>query len=239
MLPLILTFVFLFVGLAVLIYITTQWGQGYFYESTVDGVAWRSVALAGAVTAFFGLWAIIENKAPGKFDSLFSFSARESRQFDHLWSERKGPTGTTETKFTRRGNEYFNDAGRPWRRADADGIVMAVIVEIDGEKRRFNAKLAPGDKFIVDSRNQVADVQYIEEGGRRRVMTESNIGRLTHTRMGSVFLNMLFNLAFFLVWMAGFWFLLEFQWQHALVIGFAFWLASVTLLLPAVQSRVH
>jgi hypothetical protein len=233
MLSLILTFALLFTGLAVLIYLATQWGQGYFYESTVERAAWRSVAVAGAVTAFFGLWAVIERKAPDKFDSLFSFSAREVRFVDEFWSAKPGPTGSRETRFHRRGDEYVDDAGRPWRRSDADGIVKTIIIEEDGDRRRFQVKLGPGDKFIDDN------TQYFEEGGKRRVMTERFIGRLTHTRTGAVLLNMLFNLAFFLIWMAGLWFVLEFQWQHALVIGFAFWLASVTLLWPAIKSRVH
>ena len=62
MLPLILTFAFLFVGLAVLIVLATQWGQGFFYETTVKGVAWRSAAAAGAITAVFGLWALSREK---------------------------------------------------------------------------------------------------------------------------------------------------------------------------------
>ena len=133
----------------------------------------------------------------------------------------------------------MDDGGRPWRRADADGIVTAIIIDEGGDRRRFAAKLGPDGKFILDSRKQVADVQYVEEGGKRRVMTESNIGRLTHTRAGAVFLNLLFNLLFFLAWVALLWFLLEFQWQHALLIGFIFWLLCATLLWPAVQSRLH
>ncbi|MFL5330137.1 MAG: hypothetical protein ACJ8C4_14645 [Gemmataceae bacterium] len=237
---LLITFGLVFVGLAVVIAIVTGWGQGYFYETVVEGLTWRSAALAGGVTAFLGLWTFVEMKSPGKFDSLFNFSARDDKWVPYFWAERKGTSGTVETKFNRRGMEYFDDGNRSWRRSDANGIVTAIIIEENGEKRKFVAKLGPDGKFLVDPRNrsQVADVQYVEEGGQHRVMTEGMMGRLTTTRTGAVLLNVLFNLVFLLVWFAGLWFLMEFQWPHALLLAALFWLTSVMLLWPAIQGQI-
>ena len=60
MAPLLLVFALVFVGLAVLIAIFGRWGQGFFYENVVDGLTWRSIAVAAGITAFFALWAVIE-----------------------------------------------------------------------------------------------------------------------------------------------------------------------------------
>jgi len=162
MFPLLLLFALIFAGLAVIVAAASRWGQGYFYERPVDGLAWRATAVAGGVTAFLGLWAFIEAKSPGRFDSLFSFSSKEEKEFDRFWSERKTAVGVTETEFHRHtvppGRvEYLDDAGRPWKRSDS-GIVTAIIVEEDnGEQRRRFA-----------ARRQLSARSQRSEQGRRR-----------------------------------------------------------------------
>jgi len=69
-------------------------------------------------------------------------------------------------------------------------------------------------------------------------MNESTIGRLSYTRYGPLVLNWLFNLVFVLLWFAGLWLLLEFQWPHAALLAVIFWLASVLFLWPAIQGKL-
>src|SRR5262245_52443457 len=112
-------YILVFVGMAVILAIATRWAQGFFYENVVSVLTWRSVVVAAAVTAFFGAWAVIERNAPGKFDSLFNFSARDDKWVPYFWAEKKGTTGAAEAKFSRRGTDYYDDANHTWRRAEA------------------------------------------------------------------------------------------------------------------------
>src|SRR4051812_34792274 len=94
-------FVLVYTALAVALAVAAAWEQGYFYERTVEGVGWRSAAAAGVLTSFIAVWAVLEWRIPGRFDSIFAVTPYEVRQFDQFWSERKTDTGTIETLFRR------------------------------------------------------------------------------------------------------------------------------------------
>src|SRR5262245_49833049 len=99
MLGLILTILFVAVGSGILIAIGTAILQGYWYDSPVEGISWRS-AIGGAIIGlFFAVWCWIEAKVPGKFDTLFRFTPRETVVFDPIWSVRKSDRGTKEILY--------------------------------------------------------------------------------------------------------------------------------------------
>lgn len=248
MITLLLTFALIYVGLAVLLAVGTTWAQGYFYEQPVSHMAYRSCTAAAAVTAFLALWTYVEHRSPGKFDTVLAFSAEDVRQFDRFQSEKKTAAGTTETttfhrRPTQRGTEYVDDSGRTWKRSDS-GIVTAIIVEEGaGESKssaRFVAKLGPNDEFLPDplDSSRVAEVEYVEEGGKGRVMREFSIGTIRTFRPFAVLANLLFNFAHYAVWFLVLWFVMEFQPGHALLVAFIGWLGACAFLWPLLQQQV-
>jgi hypothetical protein len=248
MITLLLIFALVYVGLAVLIAIGSTWVQGYFYEQPADHMAYRSAIAAAAMTAFLGVWAFIEHRAPRKFDTLLAFSAQEVQEFDQFRSEKKTGAGAPETTTFRRrpaqrGTEYVDDLGRTWKRSDS-GVVTAIIVE-EGTSdpkttTRFAAKLSPKGEFLRDPTdpNRVAEVEYHEEGGKGRVMRENSIGTLRTYRTGAVIANLLFNLAHYLIWFVVLWFVMEFQPGHAVLVAFIGWLGACAFLWPLVQQQL-
>jgi hypothetical protein len=244
MYELLLAFTIVLVGLAVILAVVAALMHSGFYEQPVEGIAWRAPVAAVAITAFLGIWAFIEVKAPGRFDSFFRFGATDERQFEQFWSERKSEAGTTETVFHRQfvsqGRvEYVDATGKAWRRSDS-GVVTAIIVEEDGERRRFVAQLGANDTFLCapSDPNTVLEVRYVEDGPQRRVMTEGAIGTLSNTRYGALFLNTLFNLVFLAIWIAVIGLACELQWSHAILLGAIGWVATLLLIWPVLQSRV-
>ncbi len=244
MTALLLFFLLLFVGLAVVLAIVASLMHTSFYEQPLEGITWRAPTAAAGIIAFLALWAFIEFKAPGRFDTFFRYSASNDRQFEQFWSEKKSEAGTTETLFRSRvippGRvEYVDANGRAWRRSDS-GVVTAIIVEEDGERRRFVAQLDSDYTFFRDPSdpNSATEVKYIEDGGKRRVMTEGNIGTLSNTRFGTLFLNFLFNFLLLVVWIIAIGLGLELGWWHAIVIGTIGWLLTLLLIWPPLQSYV-
>jgi hypothetical protein len=227
-------------GVAVLVAAGTLIIQGYLYSEPVGGLAWRAPAVGAAAGLFFGLWCGLEAKAPGRYDTLWNFSPREVKEFDRFWSERTtGPTKTEIVYRRERGERgtprYVDPDGRPWRRSD-NGLMTAVIVEEDGQKKRFEAPLNPDKTFRLDENGQV---QYAEAGGDGRVMSEAALGQVTRTRAGLLVGNLLINLAHLLVWFLAIWLLLQFQWPHALGLAAIFWLVFSLTVWPVMQERVR
>jgi hypothetical protein len=239
-----LLFALIFSSLAVLLAIVASLMRTCFYDRPVNGLAWRAPIAAATITGFLGLWSFLESKSPGRFDSLFRFSPSEDRELEQFWSEKKTDGGATQTLFDRRivpsGRVEYADAnGRYWRRSD-NGVVTAIIIEEDGERRRFEAELGPNGTFVCDRRdpNSVEEVRYIETDGKHRVMTEGMIGTLTNTRYGALLANTLFNLAFLLVWIVTTGLSFEFQWSHAFLMGAIGWVTTLLFVWPAIQSSV-
>jgi hypothetical protein len=244
MTELLLLFALVFAGLTATLAVVTSLMHTSFYERRVDGMTWRAPAAAAVITGFLAVWAYVELKSPGRFDSLFRFSAADDRQLEQFWSEKKSEGGVNLTLFHRRfvppGRVEYADAnGRYWRRSDG-GVVTAIIIEEDGERRRFAAQLGPNDTFVCESfdPNLVQEVRYVESDGEHRVMTEGLIGTLSSTRYGALFVNTLFNLAFLLVWIVTIGLAFEFQWLHAILIGAIGWVATLLSIWPPLQLRV-
>jgi hypothetical protein len=240
MLGLMLILLVIAIAVAALLFVGTAVIQGYLYSQPVEGALWRSAAAGTAVAVFFGFWCWIEARAPGQFESLFDFSPQQTISFDKIWSERTGDRGKEEIPFTKgkdeRGRVVYRDAdGNPWQRTSASGMMTAIIVEENGEKHRFEAEMTPRGAFKVDDSRPL---RYIEQDGRRRVMTDDAIGEISTTRYGVLFGNLLLNCAHLAIWFLCLWLLLRFQWPHALGLAAALWLAFALLVWPVVRERV-
>lgn len=239
MLSLIFTLLFIAVGAGVIVAVTTIILQGYWYTSQVEGVGWRSVVCGATVGLYFAIWCWIEAKAPARFDTLIQFVPRETVEFDQIWSVRKSDRGTVEIPYRRtrtsRGTLMFVDADqRPWQRSDG-GMMTAIIVEEKGERKRFEAELDERGAFKY---TEGRPLRFVEVGGSR-FMTETALGQITTLRYGLLFGNFFWNLVHLLVWFAGLWLLMQFQWPHALMLAALAWLLFALVVWPVVQERVR
>jgi len=244
MLTLLLFIALVFACLAVTLAVATAWMQTAFYERQVEGLMWRAPLAAGIATLFLVGTAWLESKSPGWFGSVFQFPLFRIVEFDQFWSEKATDIGKTETLFQRRtvspGREQFVDAeSRRWQRSDS-GIVTAIIVEENGERKRFAAKLAPDGTFPRDPRdpNRTLDVEYIEEGGQGRIMTEAAIGQLSTARVGAFIVNLLWNLLHIALWIVLFAVVMDLQWNHAVVLGLCTWVFMVFIVWNPLLSRM-
>jgi hypothetical protein len=244
MFTVILLFALVFVCLAAAIALSTAVTQSAFYERQVDGIIWRAPAAAAILTLFLIATTFLDAKFPNRFGSLFQFPLIETQEFDQFWSERTTDAGKNETHFHRQfippGRiDYVDANGRRWQRSDS-GIVTAIIVEENGERRRFEAKLAPDGTFLrdPDDPNKTLDVEYVEEGGKSRIMNEAAIGKLTSTRVGAFCFNLLVNLLHLMIWIIVFALLMDIQWRHAILLGLAGWAITLLVVWSPIQSWV-
>jgi hypothetical protein len=232
-------------GLAVALAVVSGWVQGYFYEQPLERLGWRSFAGGTVLAVLLALGAGLAARWPDRFDSAFTLSPYQIRQLEQFWSEKKGDTGTGETLFRRRvvppGRvEYVDADGRRWQRSDS-GIVTAIIIEEDEGRRRFAARLGPDETFPVDPRdpNRTLPVQYVEEGGRGRVMSETDMGTLSTPRYGVFFVNTLLNLLYLAAWVAVLIFVLGYQPGHAIGIGVIGWAVVLLIVWPPLKGMVR
>lgn len=227
------------VAVGVLFAIGTVVLQGYLYSQPVEGIAWRSATAGAIVGLFFAFWCYLEANWPGRFDTLLNFSPRDVRVFDQFWSEKSSDRGKQEILY-RRGKDsrgrirYLGPEGQIWQRSD-DGMMTAIIVEEDGEKKRFEPEMEKG-RFKV-AENQ--PLRYVEKGGKGRVMTDDTIGEIVTTRWGLLLGNLLLNFVHFLVWFGVLWLLMRFQWLHAFGLALALWAAFGFAVWPILQARIR
>jgi hypothetical protein len=229
-----LTFLLIFVGLTVLFWWGTLFLQNYLYNEPVSEMFWRAPVAALVLTLFLGFWVRLDYRSPGHYNALFEFSTPlEEERFKQFWSVKNGKEILFKQAKNRQGRIVYRDAAqKEWSRSDTEGIVKAIIVEENGEKVRFEAQLTPDGKF------KPGPVQYVEGGGRSRVMSEDDIGHLSRPRRGLLFLNLLLNGLHLGVWFLCLWLLLRFQWSHALGLAFVFWLA-LTFFLPTLFNKAE
>jgi hypothetical protein len=244
MLTLLLFVALVFACLAVALAIAAAWMQSAFYERQVEGLIWRASLAAGIATLFLVGAAWMEGRSPGWFGPVFQFPLFDTVEFDQFWSERTNEAGKTETLFQRRtvppGRvEYVDATGRRWQRSDS-GIVTAIIVEENGERKRFAAKLAPDGTFPRDPSdpNRTLDVEYIEEGGKGRIMSETAIGQLSTARVGPFIVNLLVNLLHIILWIILFAIVMDLQWNHAVVLGLSSWAFMVLVVWNPLLNRM-
>lgn len=235
-LQILLVLVLVGVGAFALLWSVSLIAQGYLYESVADGLVWRAAAGAGVVTAFLALWNVLHARQPESFDSLFTFSASESRTYQKFVSVRAPANGLpgVETTYSLyrlpSGQVEYRDAeNRPWRRSGS-GKVVAIKVKDDGEELTF----VPDPASLDEQGNfRPGAVTFVDEGGGW-TMVETDVGRAFRGRPGRVVSNLAINLAHLLVWFAVCWPLLRYTWGHALLTALAFWLTTTLLVLPFV-----
>ena len=65
-------------------------------------------------------------------------------------------------------------------------------------------------------------------------MLEGDLGEVSQFHWDWLFLNLFFNLFFFVLWFAGLWLLLRYQWSHAFGLALVFWVAMTLIVVPMI-----
>jgi hypothetical protein len=217
------------VGLGVVFWAGAVGLQNFYYNDPAPDLYWRAPAAAVALTAFLGVWLWIDHRSPGTLGTLISFTASEDVKFTDLYWIKKDKT---EVHYRRNAKGKFCDTatGRPWNHSTADEIVEEMRAQPEsGDPVIFKADLTSDGKFTDP-------VRYIEQGGKGRVMTEEELGHVSSSKGGSVFLNFAWSGLFYGVCFLCVWLLLRFQWPHALALAVPIWLAF-TVIMPFLLSK--
>lgn len=236
MLGLLVVFLVIFLGSAVVLWGGTYILQAYIYSNPTPDLFWRAPLAAAIVTFFLAFWVVLDYRRPGSFNTLFEFTAVEDQAYDKFLSvKNKKEIPFAAHKVGPARIEYRDKQGKAWARSDTEGAVEAIVVEEpDGRKTRFEAEMTKDGKFTA---KQGEPVRYREQGGKR-VMTDGFIGRVTITRWGLVFGNLALNFGMFVAWWVVLWLLLRFQWPHAFGLALALWAAYI-FLLPALFKKAE
>lgn len=212
---------------------------GVLYSAPAEGLPWRA-SLAGLIVgAFLGGWCLLERTYPGRYDTPLAFSPVETKEFPRLTVERKGDTGTRSEAYTRgrgdRGAPVYADAdGRTWGRVTDRGMAVAIVVDDKGQTRRFDAELNADGTYRVEENRPL---RFVEKASGES-MTENDLGSVRVTRWGWLLGNLALNLAHLLVWWLCFWFVMNYQWGHALGLAFVLWLAATFAVWPVLKGQV-
>jgi hypothetical protein len=237
---LVLTLLAVGLALAGLLYIGTRWIQGYIYSEPAEELHWRAPAAAAALAVFLTVWCLLAYKWPGDFDILTSFSPTQTQRFDTLTAIKRQGGQTREIEYTLQRDAqgrpvYLDRQQRPFRRGDADGLVEAVVVEINGQAVRFLPEMNPDGTFLIrDNR----PLRFVEENGSR-VMTEDLIGYLSTFRWGLFLANLFLNFFFLVLWIVCLWLLLQFQVWHAVGLGGVCWAVTTFALVPMLLGQAE
>lgn len=211
------------------------WLQGYLYSEPAAGMYWRAPAAATVMTLFFALWCYIEwhsyDPSDGEpaFDAFMYAAASRTTYFPEFAAANLEPSGK-EGKLVRYRTSDRKAVVSPYHKWTPTDMV--VVVE-DGKEVRFLAERDAKGYYVRERKKPPAGLGWLISAGAEeplrykddhgRVMTEDSIGRLTSSRWGSFWADVLLNFAQFVVWFACAWLLLRFQWPHALGIAVVFW----------------
>jgi hypothetical protein len=238
-LELFITFVLVFLGLAIFLWAGTLFFQGYIYSEPASALYWRAPAAGAAIALLLAFWCSLDYRNPGRYNATwFEPTASDEEVFNKFWSVKGNREILYEAhKVARDRIEYRDAAGRPWARSDADGVVEAILVEDEkGEKIRFNAELTEDKKFKAE---RGEPVQYVEVGGRGRVMTDRYIGKLPVSHWGAGLAKTVLTLLHLGLWFACLWLLLQFQPGHAFGLALVIWLTLTLTLVPLIFAKTE
>jgi hypothetical protein len=148
--------------------------------------------------------------------------------------------------------EYIGDDRKTWRPNSSDGLCAQIKFNNDGQEMVFQPELEitkdKTGKEVVDFKigkirqmgvEASESLRYVEVGGRGRVMTQDEIGRIAEFRWGAYFVNLFLNVLHLGVWFVCLWLLLRFQWSHALGLAVVFWLVMTLAVLPPILSKAQ
>ena len=225
---------------AVVLWVGSVFLQGWLYNDLANRLPVRALA-GGAVLALFHVgWTAIYKVDPGRFDTLVSFKTETlDGTYDEFQSVRRvGKEERKPVRFVRRGNSNnFESAetGRPWNRSDADGMVVAILIQEKGKDQptRFDANLDPKSGNF----RPPEETRYEAEGGRR-YMDLSALGNVYRKRSLAYLGNFFANFLHLAVWVAVLWPVMRFSLGHAIGLGLALWGLTMLVVQPILFGLV-
>jgi hypothetical protein len=223
-----LSFTIVFAGVLAL---GTLWLQGYFYTEPTTGLLWRGPAAGAALALLLTVWCLLSFLSPGDYDTLWSFSPRQKKEFPEIQVVRGNDTKTYRKGKNPRGQvEYMDENGkRPPEHSDE------IIVNEDGTDVHFKAERWTQGPDKGKVRVREGTLHYIDEHGRE--MSDNGLGRLDTVRWGRLVLNLSLNFFHLVLWFVCLWLLLRFQWAHALGLAVILWLVMTIPLLPIMLGK--
>lgn len=224
---------------AAVLWIVSVIAQGWFYNDLAKYLPLRAL-VGGAILALFHTgWCAIYKADPGRFDTLVSFKSEAfDGKYDEFLSVRKvGNEEKKPVKFVRQGesNAFLAaDTGRVWKRSDADGMVVAVLIQEKGKDQptRFNVNLQPNGEFFSEDRSR-----WQEEKGSR-YMDHAAMGKVYRVRTLSYLGNFTANFLHLVIWVVVLWPVMRFALGHAIGMGLAMWAITMLAVQPALFGMV-
>jgi hypothetical protein len=222
----ILTVLLIYAALAVALWVLTRFFQGYVYTEIPADLHWRAPAAAGVVWFVALVWPLAFNalskpqdggvKWPITFNDLFVFSIQRTElEFDEFVVPSAATLTGRETTYYR---EKTPRGAVEYRTHDSDRrLLPRPVPELIG--RTKDGRAIPF-KIVHETRRpvfgpEVTQTRYVNEE-QGLVMTDEEFGRITTSRAGQLFLNVLALLLTGAAWFLALWLVLLFQWPHAL-----------------------
>lgn len=209
--------------------------QSWLYNDVPRLLPVRALVAGLLLALFHTAWCSIYKADPGRFDTLTNFKSEveDQKVLDFQSIRRVGKDEKKPVRYQKAGSNFVSSDGqKPWRRSDADGMVVAILVpakEKDGAAVRFNAKLEPDGTFPATS------IRFEEEKGRR-YMDEASMGVVYRKRSMSVVGNLFANFIHAVLWVVLFWLAMRFAVGHAMAIGLGAWAFTMIVVQPALFS---
>src|SRR5262249_16234988 len=86
-LGLLITFLLVFRGLAILLWAGSLFFQGYLYSEPAAGLHWRALAAGAVLTLFLAFWCFLDYRQPGRYSATwFEPGTSEDQVFDKIWA---------------------------------------------------------------------------------------------------------------------------------------------------------
>jgi hypothetical protein len=260
---LLLVFLMMVLGLFALFLGGGLVAQGYLYQNPADRMPLRALVAALVVAGFVTFWVWVDQRAPGRYDTLFNFAGTSTVEFDEFEAVRwmgardklvldaGGKPVETTVKYRRsaggKGSNFVaegtSDKFMPQGSTPKEGQYMtgAIRVKVPGDTDpvRYNAVLDP--KSSKESPTYAREPRrFVEENGSRYVEMHQP-GTLFVPSSGTIALALLLNGALVVVWLAAFWPILRFSLIHALVFTGALALLTMVAVMPVLfnQNRVE
>jgi hypothetical protein len=255
---LLITFLSLTAGFAILLYVLAMIVQSYLYDQPASWLAVRAIAGAAVAAGFLTLWVTINTRSASKdkYGTFFEFRSTISTPFDEFTATRRSTLkDATESpvKYKRVNNAFVEvrDTSKVFKLNASNYYVTAIEVPEGEGQARFEAELfvpvegtgelkpwKPGDAGQpVFSREQV---RVFREPHGKRYIEFSQLGTpgpiqspSTASWFGAVALNALQ----FLVWFIVFWPILRFTSGVALGFAAGFGLTIMLFVMPILFEK--
>ena len=238
-----LTFILLVSAFALALWGTSLFFQSYLYSEPAGHMPIRAVVAGLLVGGFLTLWTVVNTRADStnKYGTFFDFNpvgAKEVTTFDAVRHDPRKMDGPEEvTAFTRKEGikpPVFVDAsGNPYQLVDKNKgrLTTALLVDVDGQKVRLNARMNPKKPSEYRPAGDVGDHQFDEDRGARYVDGAYPYTVYAPSR-GATITTLALNALMFAAWFVAFWLVLQYGSGHALGFAFVCGTATLVVLMP-------